>query len=196
VSEEEVSMSGIQGLSRANSEAVRRIAIGLCAATSLFWGVGCEKMGAGAQSAAPGEHPLLGAAAPAFELKAAGANGKVSPAHAGKVVIVDFWATWCVPCHESFPSYQRLVDTFGGQLVVIGVSVDEDPQGIAAFARDTGAKFPLAWDEGQIVTKSYQPSTMPTSFVIDKHGIVRFVHVGFRSGDQDVIASEVRSLLK
>jgi len=142
-------------------------------------------------------HPLIGAAAPAFELDAPGGKQKVSlAAHAGKVVIVDFWATWCAPCHESFPAYQRLAEKFGDQLVVIGVSVDDDPAGIPEFAKETGAMFPLAWDDGQITSKSYQPPKMPTSYVVDQSGIVRFVHSGFHSGEEQALESEIRSLLK
>jgi cytochrome c biogenesis protein CcmG, thiol:disulfide interchange protein DsbE len=153
--------------------------------------------GSGAHSAADTEHPLLGAAAPAFELEAPSGKQKVSlGAHAGKVVVIDFWATWCVPCKESFPAYQRLAQKFGSKLAVIGISVDEDPSGIPAFAKDTGAKFPLAWDDGQGTSKSYQPPTMPTSFVVDQAGIVRFVHSGFRSGDEQALESEIASLLK
>ena len=151
----------------------------------------------GPNSAADAEHPLLGAAAPAFELEAPGGKRKVSLSeHTGKVVVVDFWATWCQPCKESFPAYQRLSQKFGSKLTVIGVSVDEDPAGIPKFAKETGAKFPLAWDDGQITSKSYQPPTMPTSFVVDQTGIVRFVHSGFRSGDERALESEIESLLK
>lgn len=142
------------------------------------------------------EHDLLGANAPDFELPSADGSGKVSlAAHSGKVVIVDFWATWCEPCRASFPAYQRLVDEFGGKLVVLGVSVDDEPSGIPAFAEAAGAKFPLAWDEGQGAARNYRPPTMPTSFVIDKHGIVRFVHAGYTDGDDAVLKSEVSSLL-
>jgi cytochrome c biogenesis protein CcmG/thiol:disulfide interchange protein DsbE len=153
--------------------------------------------GSGPSSAADAQHPLLGAAAPAFELSSPDGKQKVSSsAYTGKVVVVDFWATWCAPCKQSFPAYQRLAQKFGSKLAVIGISVDEDPAGIAKFAKDTGAKFPLAWDDGQIPSKSYQPSTMPTSFVIDQGGIVRFVHSGFHAAEEREIESEIESLLK
>lgn len=157
----------------------------------------CGAGATGANSAADAEHPLLGAAAPGFELDAPGGKQKVSLSeYAGKVVVVDFWATWCAPCKESFPAYQRLAQKFGSKLTVIGISVDEDPAGIPKFARETGAKFPLAWDDGQITSKGYQPPTMPTSFIVDQSGIVRFVHSGFRAGDERAIESEIDSLLK
>jgi peroxiredoxin len=159
---------------------------------------GCGSMGSGgASSASDEQHPLLGAAAPSFELPSPDTRHKVSLAnYAGKVVVVDFWATWCTPCHDSFPAYQRISEKFGSKVAVIGISVDEDPAGIPKFARETGAKFPLAWDDGQVTSKSYQPPTMPTSFIVDASGIVRFVHSGFRSGEEEDIESEIASLLK
>ncbi len=165
--------------------------------TLCFLACGPGAGAGGANSAADAQHPLLGAAAPAFELEAPSGKQKVSLSeYAGKVVVIDFWATWCAPCKESFPVYQRLAQKFGSKLAVIGVSVDEDPAGIPKFAKETGAKFPLGWDDGQITSKSYQPSTMPTSFVVDQTGIVRFVHSGFHSGEEQELESEIDSLLK
>ena len=173
----------------------RSIGLGLCALSGALVLPACFK--GGAKSADSDGHPLVGVSAPGFELP--GPDGKkpvALSAYAGKVVIVDFWATWCEPCRESFPAYQGLVQKFGGALVVIGVSVDEDPKGIPAFVSQTGVSFPIAWDEGQGVSKSYQPPSMPTSFIVDKSGIVRFVHVAYRSGDEREIEDQVRSLLK
>lgn len=159
----------------------------------------CAGGGAGGERGAAHavtEHPLLGSSAPPVELPRADASGKVKlSAYAGKVVIVDFWATWCEPCRESFPAYQALVDEFGGKVVVLAVSVDESPNDIAGFAKSTGVKFPIAWDEGQSAAQSYQPPKMPSSFVVDKHGIIRFVHAGFSRGDENELREELRSLL-
>lgn len=166
-------------------------------AAASLWLLACGGMGSGARGAADESHPLIGATAPSFELPAPTGKGKVGLAsHAGKVVVVDFWATWCTPCHESFPAYQRLSEKFGSKLVVIGISVDDEPSGIPKFAKETGAKFPLAWDDGQVTSKSYQPSTMPTAFVIDGSGVVRFVHSGFHPGDEAALESEIESLTK
>jgi thiol-disulfide isomerase/thioredoxin len=140
---------------------------------------------------------LVGAPAPDFNLTPEGGGAAIGPkSFAGKVVIVDFWATWCAPCKDSFPAYQRMVDKFGGELVVVGVSVDDDPKGIAGFRSATGVKFPLVWDEGQVAAGVYKPGTMPTSYVLNRHGIVQFVHQGFRSGEESAIEEHVQSLLK
>ncbi|HYP87983.1 MAG TPA: TlpA disulfide reductase family protein, partial [Polyangiaceae bacterium] len=83
----------------------------------------------------------------------------------------------------------------GPDVVIIGVSQDDDDKSIPAFVAETGAKFPVVWDDGKSVAKAYDPPTMPTAFVIDKSGIVRFVHVGYRAGDETVLAEEARSLM-
>jgi peroxiredoxin len=159
--------------------------------------LGCGSLGSGPRGAADESHPLIGAAAPAFELPAAIGKGKVDLAsHAGKVVVVDFWATWCNPCRESFPAYQRLSQKLGSDVVVIGVSVDDEPSAIPKFAKETGVRFPLAWDDGQATSKTYQPPTMPTAFVIDRTGVVRYVHSGFHAGDEAALETEIDSLLR
>jgi cytochrome c biogenesis protein CcmG, thiol:disulfide interchange protein DsbE len=139
---------------------------------------------------------LIGAPAPDFSLTPAGGGGAIGPAaFKGRVVIVDFWATWCAPCRKSFPAYQALVDEFAGKLAVIGVSVDDDSSAIETFRSETGVKFPLVWDEGQAVAGSYKPASMPTSFVIDKAGIVTSIHEGFHEGDEANLREKIRSLL-
>jgi peroxiredoxin len=143
------------------------------------------------------ESELVGAPAPDFSLVPVGGGEPIGPkSFAGKVVIVDFWATWCAPCKESFPAYQRMIDKFGGDLVVVGVSVDDDPNGIADFRSATGVKFPLVWDEGKAAAGVYKPGTMPTSYLLDRNGIVQFVHQGFRTGEASSIEEHFQSLLK
>lgn len=168
------------------------------------WVVGIVALGACAGGAGgPGassvgsSHPLVGAPAPGFELRdVAGGGDQTLEAYAGKVLIVDFWATWCEPCKQSFPVYQKLQAELGGDLVIVGISQDDDAKGIPAFLSETGAKFPVVWDDGKAVAKAYSPPTMPTAYVIDRSGIVRFVHVGYRAGDEATLEEEVRSLMR
>jgi thiol-disulfide isomerase/thioredoxin len=141
-------------------------------------------------------HELTGSIAPHFELEPVGGGDPVGPSRfAGQVVIVDFWATWCEPCRQSFPAYQRLADKYAGKLVVIGVSVDDDDSGIPAFKKETGVKFPLVWDRDQSVSASYKPHKMPTSYIADQKGLIRSVHEGFHSGDDAEIERIVAALL-
>ena len=148
----------------------------------------------GAQAPSNGER--IGAQAPEFSLAPVDGGAPIGPAtFAGKVLIVDFWATWCAPCRQSFPVYQKLVDEFDGKLAVIGVSVDDSADGIGKFKHETGVKFPLVWDMGQAVAGAYKPGTMPTSFLIDRAGIVHAIHEGFRRGDDATLEQEIRALL-
>jgi cytochrome c biogenesis protein CcmG, thiol:disulfide interchange protein DsbE len=173
----------------------RRSLLGLSGVLAL---VGCAGAnGGGAASSAASSHALVGAPAPAFELRdVAGGGDQSLEAYAGKVVIVDFWATWCEPCKQSFPAYQKLVTELGGDVIVVGISQDDDAKGIPAFLSETGAKFPIVWDDGKAVAKAYDPPTMPTAFVLDRSGIVRFVHSGYRPGDEATLEAEARSLMR
>ncbi len=113
-------------------------------------------------------HELAGSIAPAFELEPIGGGAPIGPAQfAGQVVIVDFWATWCEPCRQSFPAYQRLADKYAGKLVIIGVSVDDDESGIPAFKKETGVTFPLVWTGTRVCPRRTnrrrcQPPTLRT----------------------------------
>ena len=114
----------------------------------------------------------------------------------GKVVIVDFWASWCAPCREEMPVLSRLYDEYKDQgLVIIGVSQDERVRDARGFLRRTPASFPIVVDTEHAVAGRYSPPRMPTSYIIDRRGVVRHVHEGFRSGDERTIERQVRALL-
>lgn len=156
--------------------------------------------GEGPKTPDSGGSGVVGSPAPELSATPVGGEGPSKLADAkGKVVIVDFWATYCDPCKKSFPKYQQMVEQFGGDLVVIGVSVD-DPEDasedkLKEFAKATGAKFAIVWDKEQQTAGKYNPPKMPTSFVIDKEGNIRHVHAGYESGEEDKIADEVKALL-
>ena len=158
--------------------------------------------GPGAADASGANNPLIGKPAPEFSAEAVGGDGpKTLKAAQGKVVIVDFWGTFCDPCKKSFPKYQALVDQFGGDLAVLAVSVD-DPDMVKkdkllTFAKDNQAKFAIVWDKDHSAAKTYGMDnlTMPSSFVVDKQGVVRHLHVGFHDGEEGKIAGEVKELL-
>ena len=112
-------------------------------------------------------------------LAAADLEGSV-PATAGRVVLVDFWASWCSPCKASFPVYGRLQADYGSRgLVILAVSVDQSPSAAAAFVRKLSPVFPTAVDRGQRLVRAVQVPTMPSSYLVGRDGRVRFVHAGF-----------------
>jgi cytochrome c biogenesis protein CcmG/thiol:disulfide interchange protein DsbE len=160
-------------------------------------GAGVTDQGAGSPSSPGG---LVGNPAPTFHVKAvSGAKGTVAldELH-GQVVLVDFWGTFCEPCKKSFPRLEELSERYKARgLRVIGISEDEpeDKDKIPTFADTYGAKFTLAWDGDKAIARKYNPETMPSSFVIDRNGIVRFAHVGFHDGDETTIEAEIKSLL-
>ena len=117
----------------------------------------------------------------------------------GQVVLLDFWGTFCEPCKKSFPKLEELRRKYASRgLRVIGISEDEDEDKdkIPAFGETYGAKFALAWDGDKAIAKRYKPETMPSSFLIDKDGVVRFAHVGFHDGEELEVENEIRGLLE
>jgi cytochrome c biogenesis protein CcmG, thiol:disulfide interchange protein DsbE len=161
---------------------------------------GNEAGGRGADSA-EGMGGLVGNPAPDFSVAPlAGPRGTISlKALHGGVVVLDFWGTFCEPCKKSFPKLQELYAKYGSQGVhVVAISEDEpdDRDKIPAFAASYGAKFAVGWDENKALAHRYGPETMPSTFVIDKRGIVRFVHAGFHDGDATQIEKEIQQLLE
>lgn len=137
-----------------------------------------------------------GQRAPEIGLRSLDGNQVTLSSLRGKVVLVDFWATWCSPCRDELPHLQRLSRELANDgLVVVGVSVDRESDNVRSFVRRLGLTFPIVHDEQHVVADRYRPTTMPTSYIIDRDGVVRFVHQGFQSSDVATIERELRSLL-
>ncbi len=116
----------------------------------------------------------------------------------GKVVLVNFWATWCPPCRKELPSMERLWRQFKDQgLVVLGVNVAEDGNAVFAFSNglETPLTFPLLLDEDGTVTQSWPVQGLPTTFLVDKQGRIAFGAIGGREFDSPAIVDQVRQLL-
>lgn len=171
---------------------MRNVLVGL-ASLSLF-GCGAAMSSGGGDSAT---HPMVGVHAPAFSKPNVSGGPALSIDGAkGKVVVVDFWATYCEPCKKSFPKLQGLADRYKDGLVVYAVSEDDEKDEIPSFLQRTGVRFPVAWDDGQALGHRYQVQAMPSTYVIDRRGVVRFVHRGFHEGDEQRLESEVQELLQ
>jgi cytochrome c biogenesis protein CcmG, thiol:disulfide interchange protein DsbE len=167
---------------------------GLVVGVALF----CISCGAAGTPASSGgdAHGLVGVHAPSFSRPAVSGAGTLSTDSVkGKVLIVDFWATYCQPCAKEFPKLQALVDQHAGSVVVYALSEDDATEGIAGFVKKTGVHFPIAWDQGNSISQRYKLEKMPTSFVVDKKGVIRFVHGGYVEGEAEKIGQEVNQLL-
>lgn len=115
----------------------------------------------------------------------------------GKVLLLDFWASWCGPCKEALPVYDQISSKYSDKnLMVIGINVDDQiAQGID-FLRTHKVKFPHVFDLDKKLIGQIEVETMPTSFLIDKYGKVHDIHLGFRAGDQAKTDAKVRRLLE
>jgi len=129
-----------------------------------------------------------------------------APAHAdtslnleslrGQVVYLDFWASWCVPCRQSFPWMRAMQQSYQRQgLTVIAVNLDHERSDAEQFLRRYQPGFAVQFDSEGTLAERFQVAGMPTSVLIDRHGVARFRHIGFRAVDRERYEQEVRALL-
>jgi peroxiredoxin len=113
------------------------------------------------------------------------------------IVLLDFWASWCAPCKEEMPFLESLHKRFAKQgLVIVGVSVDNERENATKFIENLKVTFPIVHDAKHGVADAYKPPRMPTSFIIDREGKIRFVHAGYRKDDAKKIEQQIIKLLK
>jgi thiol-disulfide isomerase/thioredoxin len=123
--------------------------------------------------------------------------GGTVPATAGKILVVDFWASWCAPCKASFPALGKISSDYAARgVVLVGVSVDESAPAYAAFMKKNAPAFPALHDAKQNLVRAVQVPTMPTTYIIDRQGRVRFVHSGFHGDSSDrKLRADIEALL-
>jgi len=156
----------------------------------------CVLLAALVCSSAPAAALDAGGKMPEIGLKDLSGKTVDAASLSGKVVIVDFWATWCAPCREELPELQKFHKKYAAQgLVIIGVSVDKEPDNIKSFLQKLQVTFPVVHDVGHQVTGKYAPPKMPSSYIIDRKGIVRYVHGGYRAGDAAEFDKQIQELL-
>ncbi|MBK9516735.1 MAG: TlpA family protein disulfide reductase [Anaeromyxobacter sp.] len=140
--------------------------------------------------------PLLGKPAEVVAPDLQGREVRLSDSP-GTVRVVDFWATWCTPCREQLPALEVLARAHAAEgLRVYGVSVDEDLAQVKAYLAATPFDFPVLWDKGGARhTERLDVQRLPTTLVIDRAGLVRFVHQGYEAKNAAELAREVKLLL-
>lgn len=118
-------------------------------------------------------------------------------AHAGKVVVLDFWASWCVPCRRSFPWLNEMRARYGDEgLVIIGVNVDRDRDEATRFLAEFPAEFEIFYDTDGRYAREYGVEAMPSSYVIGRDGELRVRHLGFKVQKQDEYEAALVAALK
>lgn len=115
----------------------------------------------------------------------------------GKVVLLDFWASWCAPCRKSFPWMNALQKKYGDKgLVVIGVNLDSDRKLAAEFLQAVPAQFRIEYDPKGNLATGLDVSAMPTSFLLDRSGKIVKQHAGFREAQLAAREQEIEQILK
>jgi thiol-disulfide isomerase/thioredoxin len=113
----------------------------------------------------------------------------------GKVVYVDFWASWCIPCRKSFPWMNDMQQKYGKDLVVIGVNVDQEKPLADDFIKETSPLFKIVFDTKGALATEYKVAAMPSSFILDRHGKIVFKHLGFHEKKKAIYESEIQQLI-
>jgi peroxiredoxin len=137
-----------------------------------------------------------GVAAPEFALPRLGGGELSLHSLRGKVVLVNFWATWCAPCEQEMPAMQRLYAALAPRgFELVAVSVDEDADAVARFRERLALGFPIALDPEKTVAKRYQSFRYPESFLIDRDGVLVARYVGERDWDAPEYVDRIARLL-
>jgi cytochrome c biogenesis protein CcmG, thiol:disulfide interchange protein DsbE len=159
------------------------VAARLCAC--LVWGC------------APSAHALEpGALAPNVTLTDAQRQAVRLPLQKGQVLYVDFWASWCGPCRQSFPWMNAMQAKYQAQgLQIIGINLDQHPGAADKFLAQTPAKFTVMFDPQGVSARLYGVKGMPTSVLIDRDGRVIQLHAGFSEASRAALERQLQSAL-
>ena len=140
---------------------------------------------------------LTGQPAPDFALKSSSGENLRLSEYRGDVVMVNFWATWCGPCRQEMPLLDQLYTRY--QRVgfsLLGVNIDDDSSKAMNMVSELGVSFPVLFDARKDVSRLYEVEAMPVTVLIDREGMVRYVHHGYEPGIEEKYLDQIRSLLR
>lgn len=140
--------------------------------------------------------PWRGERLPPFELDALDGTRHRLADYRGKVVLVNFWASWCGPCRAEMPSLQALADSLEAEpFVVLAVNVGETPEAMRAFVHRMPLRFALLVDPGATTARAWGARALPTTFILDPEGRPRYRHVGDLDWAQPAVRTRIRALM-
>ena len=140
----------------------------------------------------------LSGPAPGFTLQSSTGEQVSLESLKGKVVMVNFWATWCVPCRQEMPHLQALYERYeslGFELLAVNVEKN-NAEGARKWLEETPVTFPVLLDGNNQVSKLYKVQTMPSTVLIGRDGTMRFIHHGYKPGYENEYQTQVRALLR
>lgn len=133
---------------------------------------------------------------PAFSLPGVNSSQVNLADYRGKVVLVDFWASWCTPCIRSFPWMDEMVEKYGEQgFEIIAINMDQEAILAEKFLQRYPNKLTIAFDPQGSVAEQYEIMGLPNSFILNKQGEIVYKHVGFRLAELEKYEAEILSLL-
>ena len=143
-----------------------------------------------------GSGNAFAAQAPDFKLDGQNKQVKLSD-YRGKIVYVDFWASWCQPCRKSFTWMNKMQSMYGKEgFKVIAINLDESRQKADKFLQKIPANFDVAFDPRGDTAEAYQVKAMPSSYIINKNGKVVHANLGFRGNDEEELEKKIRNLIR
>lgn len=168
---------------------IRRLLVAVCAIFIALFVFSCQK---------GGERVVHGDKAPDFTLS--GINGERTSLSAlkGKVVMIEYWATWCPPCRESIPEMEELYKKYKDKgFVILGISMDKGKDihaEISSFLKEYSVTYPVLMDDSK-VSVQYGVVSLPTSFIINRDGRIVNKRIGFIPGSSEELSREIEALL-
>ena len=138
-----------------------------------------------------------GGPAPSFTLAALTGQQAALSQYKGQVVMVNFWATWCGPCQQEMPLLDQMYKKYKpAGFTLIGVNVDKEAPAVKDLMARKPVSFPILLDPANQVSKAYHVDEMPSSVLIDRKGEIRYIHRGYRPGDENEYQDRIRQLIR
>ncbi|MDW3094863.1 MAG: TlpA disulfide reductase family protein [Gammaproteobacteria bacterium] len=149
----------------------------------------------GSMSALIASSDLLGKPAPDFTLRSDQGDNKKLSEYRGKVVLINFWASWCGPCQQELPKLSELRDLHDEyDFELLAVNIDEEPEKAIRLAKKLGINFPILFDESKKVSKLYDIDAMPMTILVDRNGEIRYMHRGFKESYLSLYQQQIKHL--
>lgn len=139
----------------------------------------------------------LDKSAPDFTLKSLSGENVRLKELTGQVVLVNFWASWCGPCRKEMPLLDELHSKYNDLgFTVLGINVEQQNQKAKDFITELNVSFPVLLDDENTVSKLFDVEAMPTTVIIDRNSTLRYLHYGYKAGDEKLYKKMVKALIR